>query len=79
MPRAWPAATNAAPLRVRRAGREYLDSVAGKMLENYTVDVQRSATTVTVTVHATVSSVVPFGTYTVTETASAPIEKYVVG
>lgn len=61
------------------AGRDYLESVAGKMLENYTVDVQRTATTVTVTVHATVSSVLPFGTYTVTESASAPVEQYVVG
>ena len=61
------------------AGMQYLDKVAGKMLDHYTVDVQRTATTVTVTVHASVSSVVPFGTYTVTETASAPVESYVVG
>lgn len=61
------------------AGTEYLHNAAGKLLENFTVTVNRGATTVSVHVHGTVSSVLPFGTYTVDEYASGPVEKYVTG
>ena len=56
---------------------QYLDTVAGNLLHNRHVDAQRGATTVEVTVHASVLSVVPFGSYTVDESASGPVERYV--
>ncbi|MGH3626504.1 MAG: TadE/TadG family type IV pilus assembly protein [Sciscionella sp.] len=55
----------------------YLDSVASNLLQDRQVDAHRTATTVEVTVHASVLSVVPFGSYTVDETASGPVERYV--
>lgn len=55
----------------------YLDTVAGNLLHNRQIDADRSATTVQVTIHASVLSVVPFGSYTVTETATGPVERYV--
>jgi Flp pilus assembly protein TadG len=56
---------------------QYLRDVAGNLLHCHNcVHVERTATAVTVTIHATVSSVVPFGSYTVTESASGPVEKY---
>lgn len=61
------------------AGTEYLHNAAGKLLETFTVTVNRGSTTVSVHVHGTVSSVLPFGTYTVDEYASGPVEKYVTG
>jgi type II secretory pathway pseudopilin PulG len=69
----------AAAAQGQESANEYLSKVAAKMLDNYTVDVQRGPDTVTVTVHATVSRVVPFGTYTVTERASGPVEKFATG
>lgn len=55
----------------------YLETVAGSLLQDRHVDAHRSATTAEVTVHASVLSVVPFGSYTVDETASGPVERYV--
>lgn len=55
----------------------YLDQVAGRMLTEPTCTATRAATTVTVSVHATVMSVVPFGTFHVNETATAPVEVFV--
>lgn len=59
------------------AATEYLHAAAGKLLDGFTVTVDRGTDEITVEVHATVTSVVPFGTYTVDESASGPIEKYV--
>lgn len=66
----------AAAAQGQQSANEYLSKVAGKMLDNYTVEVDRGPTTVTVVVHATVSRVVPFGTYAVTETAHGPVEQF---
>ena len=69
----------AAAAQGQAAGAEYLHAAAGKLLETFTVTVDRGADVVHVHVHGTVSSVVPFGTYTVDEYASGPSEKYVIG
>jgi Tfp pilus assembly major pilin PilA len=61
------------------AGTEYLHNAAGRLLEKFTVTVDRGPEIVTVHVHGTVASVVPFGTYTVDESASGPVEKFVTG
>jgi len=55
----------------------YLTQVAPHSLPNPHVTVTRTtnAATVTVTVH--VASVIPFGHFTVTESASGPVETYV--
>ncbi len=69
----------AAAAQGQAAGTEYLHNVAGKLLEEFTVTVARGGDSVTVHVHGTVTSVVPFGTYTVDEYASGPVEKYMTG
>jgi TadE-like protein len=56
---------------------DYLRTVAGHMLDHPGVTVDRGATVVVVTVHGTVSSVIPFGSFSVTETATGPVEKFV--
>lgn len=61
----------------QQSATHYLDTVAGNLLQNRQVDADRGPTTVQVTVHANVLSVVPFGSYTVTETAAGPVERYV--
>lgn len=58
------------------AGTEYLHNTAGRLLDEVTVTVHRAGQIVTVHVHGTVTSVVPFGTYHVDEYASGPVEKY---
>ncbi|HVV74630.1 MAG TPA: TadE family protein [Mycobacteriales bacterium] len=55
----------------------YLSQVAPHSLPDPQVTVTRNARTATVTVTATVASVIPFGHFTVTETASGPVETYV--
>jgi hypothetical protein len=55
----------------------YLSQVAPHSLPNPQVSVTRTAQTATVTVTAKVASVIPFGHFTVTETASGPVENYV--
>lgn len=67
----------AAAAQGQAAATEYLHNAAGKLLENFTITVDRGTDLVTVHVHGTVTSVVPFGTYTVDESASGPVEKYV--
>lgn len=57
----------------------YLAAVAGKMLSGPTCTATRTATTVTVSVHATVMSVVPFGSYHLEETATGPVEAFQAG
>jgi hypothetical protein len=55
----------------------YLSQVAPHALPDPQVTVTRSATTATVHVHAPVMTVIPFGHFTVDETASGPVETYV--
>ena len=72
-----PAATS----RRREAGRadaaNFLAQVAPDALPDATVTVDRSATSVTVKVHASVMSVIPFGDFSVDESAAGPVELYV--
>ncbi|MBN9618318.1 MAG: pilus assembly protein [Actinobacteria bacterium] len=63
----------------KAAAEEYLTNVAPKMLSNRNCSVQRSATTVAIVCRAHVSSVVPFGSFSVTERASGPVEVFVTG
>jgi Flp pilus assembly protein TadG len=55
----------------------YLRQVAPHALPDPQVTVTRTATTATVRVHAQVMSVIPFAHYTVTESATGPVETYV--
>lgn len=55
----------------------YLAQVAPRSLPNPRISVTRTARTATVTVTARVASVIPFGHFTVTESASGPVETYV--
>jgi Flp pilus assembly protein TadG len=55
----------------------YLGQVAPHSLPNPDVTVTRTAGTATVQVTARVASVIPFGHFIVTETASGPVENYV--
>lgn len=57
---------------------EYLTNVAGHLLNQKQVSAERGPTTVIVTVHAKVVSVLPFGSFTVSETATGPVEKFSV-
>lgn len=54
----------------------YLQQVAPNLLQDPEVQVDRTPTTVTVTVRANVLSIVPLG-LTVRETAAGPVERYV--
>lgn len=57
----------------------YLHDVAGRLLDcSNCVHVTRDTDTVRVTVHADVTSVIPVGSFSVTETAAGSIEKYSV-
>jgi Flp pilus assembly protein TadG len=55
----------------------FLAQVAPRALPDATVTVDRSATSVTVRVHASVMSVVPFSSLSVDESATGPVEAYV--
>lgn len=54
----------------------YLNAVAGKSLPHPQITVTRDATSATVTVDATVASVIPFGHFHIRETATGPVETY---
>lgn len=54
----------------------YLSAVAGASLPHPRVTVTRGATAATVEVTATVASVIPFGHFHITESASGPVETY---
>lgn len=54
----------------------YLSRTAPNLLQGRSVQVDRNADAVTVTVSASVPSVIPFGAFTITERASAPIEAF---
>ena len=58
-------------------GNNYVAQVAPHVLGKNCVSVTRSAAMVTVRVHCDVISLVPFGHFSVDETASGPVEKYV--
>lgn len=55
---------------------QYLDTVAKEMLSERTCTTNRSGQTVEVTVHAKVMSVIPFGSFTINETATGPVEVF---
>jgi Flp pilus assembly protein TadG len=59
------------------AAESYLRAVAPRLLTSPRVVVIRTATTVTVHVHAGVLSVLPGSGFDVDETAAAPVERYV--
>jgi Flp pilus assembly protein TadG len=63
------------------AGRDetltYLRQIAPHALPDPDVRVTRTATTATVTVHAQVMTLLPFGHFSVTESATGPVETYV--
>jgi Flp pilus assembly protein TadG len=61
------------------AAEQYLANVAPKLLAKRHCDVQRGAATVVIVCHADVASVVPFGTFTVSEHAVGPIETFATG
>jgi Flp pilus assembly protein TadG len=58
------------------AADNYLQAVAPRLLTSPRVDVTRTATTVTIHVHASVLSVLPGGGLGVDETASGPVERF---
>lgn len=57
----------------------YLSRTAPNLLSGRSVQVDRRADTVTVTVVASVPSVVPFADFTVDEQASVPVESFQAG
>ena len=60
----------------RADGDAYLAEVAPNLLPGRNISVTRDASTVVVTVHADVLTVIPFGNFTVDEQASAPVEAF---
>lgn len=58
-------------------GINFLHQVAPHALLNPSISVQRSPTNVTVHVHATVKSVIPFGSFAADATAAGPVEIFV--
>lgn len=60
-----------------REAADYLGQVAPRLLLQPTVQVERTATVVTVRVRAGVLSVVPGGGFTVEESAVGPVERFV--
>jgi len=62
----------------RADAEAYLAQVAPSLLPGRDVQVTRDAGTVTVTVHADVLTVIPFGGFTVDEHATAPVEAFQV-
>ena len=57
-------------------GDAYLQQVGENLLPGRTVRVNRDASTVTVTVTADVLTVIPFGSFFVDESATAPVEAF---
>ena len=60
----------------RADGDAYLAEVAPSLLPGRDISVTRDATTVVVTIHADVLTVIPFGNFTIDERASAPVEAF---
>ena len=63
----------------KAAAEQYLTNVAPKLLTKRHCDVQRSATAVVIVCHANVASVVPFGSFAVSEQATGPVETFGTG
>jgi Tfp pilus assembly major pilin PilA len=63
----------------KEAAEQYLTNVAPKLLAHRNCTVQRSATAVAIVCHADVASVVPFGSFSVTEHATGPVETFGTG
>lgn len=63
----------------KTAAEQYLTDVAPKLLEARNCDAQRGAATVVMICHAEVASVVPFGSFSVTEQATGPVETFETG
>ena len=63
----------------KTAAEQYLTDVAPKLLAARNCDAQRSAVTVVMVCHAEVASVVPFGSFSVTEQATGPVETFGTG
>jgi type II secretory pathway pseudopilin PulG len=63
----------------KTAAEQYLTDVAPKLLAVRNCDAQRSAVTVVMICHAEVASVVPFGSFSVTEQATGPVETFGTG
>ncbi|MBL8929318.1 MAG: pilus assembly protein [Kineosporiaceae bacterium] len=61
----------------RDAAASYLAQVAPNLLTTPTVTVDRTATTVTVQVHATVLTVIPLASFDITQHAAGPVERFV--
>lgn len=61
----------------QNAATSYLAHVAPNLLTSPSVTTSRTATTVTVQVHARLLSVVPFADFDVTQTAAGPVERFV--
>jgi type II secretory pathway pseudopilin PulG len=55
---------------------DYLHNAGGGMFTRTHVDASRDTTMVTVDVHATVKSVIPFGHFTVVEHVTSPVERF---
>lgn len=63
----------------KAAAEQYLTDVAPKLLANRDCTVQRNAATVVIVCRANVASVVPFGSFSVTERATGPVEAFGTG
>ena len=61
----------------QQSAQAYLNAVAPNLLTSPSVTTSRTATTVTVQVHARLLSVVPFADFDVTQTAAGPVERFV--
>jgi Flp pilus assembly protein TadG len=59
------------------AASQYLAAVAPRLITGPAISVSRGATTVTVTIRATVLRVIPMGRYSVAESATGPVERFV--
>jgi Tfp pilus assembly major pilin PilA len=60
----------------KAVAEQYLTDVAPQLLPEHRCDVQRSATAVVIVCRAAVASVVPFGSFMVTEQATGPVETF---
>lgn len=65
--------------RGQLSAQEFLGQVAPNLLTAQNVTVTRGATTVTARIQAHVLTFVPFADFTVTATASGPVERFTVG
>ena len=65
------------PTAGQTAAAQYLAQVAPHLLQHPNVTTSGTATTVTVTVHADVLSLLAFGRFSVTEHAAGPREQFV--